>query len=241
MSDVGGGGLTSHWLVNSSRYYLRRRIGDFARTIEDGALVLDAGAGQAPYSDLFAHVNYESADFEKVNKRYAESTYVCDLKEIPVENNRFDHVLFSQVMEHLPEPLTVLSELFRVLKPGGSLFCSCPLFFPEHEQPFDYYRYTQFAHRHLFEKVGFEVTDISWLEGYLGTVAFQMEFAYRNLPLNPLAKSNPLLGWTLSPLMAASKVAAFLGAGVFSRIDRVSIYSDKGMPKNYVIVVRKPL
>ena len=58
------------------------------------------------------------ADFEKVDKEYAQSTYVCDLASIPVEDERFDAVVFNQVLEHLPEPKRVLAELNRVLKKG---------------------------------------------------------------------------------------------------------------------------
>ena len=59
---------------------------------------------------------YESADFQQVDKEYQPVTYVCDLAEIPVEDNRYDAIVFNQVMEHLPEPETVLRELARVLK-----------------------------------------------------------------------------------------------------------------------------
>lgn len=107
-----------------------------------GALVLDAGAGTAPYAELFSHARYESADFEKLEKEYA-STYVCDLGAIPVEDARYDAVVFNQVMEHLPEPARVLAELGRVIKPGGRMIYTGPFFYEEHEGPYDFYRYTR--------------------------------------------------------------------------------------------------
>ena len=79
------------------------------------------GRRNSPYKSLFAHARYESADFEQVNKAYADQTYMCDLSAIPVEDSRFDAVLFNQVMEHLPEPPAVLCELHRALRPGGHL------------------------------------------------------------------------------------------------------------------------
>src|SRR6266404_4247488 len=66
--------------TNSSRYRLWLENKRFADSIPAGALVLDAGAGDAPYKNLLTHVVYESADFEKVDKVCAKSTYVCDLK-----------------------------------------------------------------------------------------------------------------------------------------------------------------
>ena len=78
-------------------------------------------------------------------KTYTEQDYVCDLAAIPVDDARFDHVRLTQVLEHLPEPATVLAELRRVLKPGGTLWLTAPLFYAEHERPYDFFRYTPFG------------------------------------------------------------------------------------------------
>lgn len=118
---------------NSSRVRLLQENQAFAASITGGAVVLDAGAGEAPYRSLFKHTQYESADFEQVDKKYVPSTYVCDLKSIPVEDCRFDAIVFNQVMEHLPEPLLVLQELQRVLKVGGRMIYTGPFFYEEHE------------------------------------------------------------------------------------------------------------
>src|SRR5687768_15401983 len=99
---------------NSSRVRLWEENASFAKMIPSGAMVLDAGAGAAPYKPLLSHALYESADFELFDQPYAKSTYVCDLKEIPVEDGRYDFVLFNQVLEHVPYPAAVLKELYRV-------------------------------------------------------------------------------------------------------------------------------
>jgi SAM-dependent methyltransferase len=114
--------------INSSRVYLQKFAQKAAESVPDGGLVLDAGAGDAPYQPLFKHARYESADFCRVeNAPYAQITYVTDLAELPVEDNRYDLILCSQVLEHLNEPSTVLRELYRVLKPGKELWLSAPL------------------------------------------------------------------------------------------------------------------
>jgi len=82
---------------NSSRIRLLEENEAFAKTIPPKAVVLDAGAGTQPYRHLFEHTQYESADFEQVDKEYVKSTYVCDLKNVPVEDERFDYILFNQV------------------------------------------------------------------------------------------------------------------------------------------------
>jgi SAM-dependent methyltransferase len=42
-----------------------------------------------------------------------------DLHDIPLEDNRFDVVFCNHVMEHVDDPIQCMSELNRVLKPGG--------------------------------------------------------------------------------------------------------------------------
>ncbi len=57
----------------------------------------------------------------------------CDFRHydgshIPWESNTFDTVICFGVMEHLPQPHVNLSEIMRVLKPGGSLLFAFPSF-----------------------------------------------------------------------------------------------------------------
>ena len=87
--------------MNSSRVRLLQVNAVFAQSVHSDALVLDAGSGDQPYRHLFKHALYESADFQQAARTYAEPTYTCDLSTIPVENDRYDAVLFNQVMEHL--------------------------------------------------------------------------------------------------------------------------------------------
>jgi len=226
---------------NSSRYRLWQEIAGFAESIPIGALVLDAGAGEAPYKSLFKHAKYESADFEKVDKTYASSTYVCDLQKIPVENCRYDFIIFNQVMEHLPEPLLVLTELYRVLKPGGKLFYTGPLFYEEHEQPFDYYRYTQFGLRYMLSSTGFAIDRIDWLEGYFGTVGYQLNGMSLYLPNNPRDLGSGFIGYSLTPIMSLLKIAFAVCAIFFHNLETRAKFISRGYPKNYVAIVTKEL
>ena len=58
-------------------------------------------------------------------------------------------------------------------KPGGQIFCSSPLYFPEHQKPYDFFRYTHYGLRLLFENASFRIVRLEWLEGFFGTVCFQ--------------------------------------------------------------------
>lgn len=221
---------------NSSRTWLLRENRDFAGTVPAGARVLDAGAGNQPYRALFSHCVYEAADFEKVDKPYAKSTYVCDLTAIPVADDFFDAVVFNQVLEHLPDPQAALVELRRVLKPGGRLLCTAPLFYEEHEQPYDFFRYTQFGMRSLLEKAGFVIERLHWMEGYHGTVAYQLDSASKYLPWSAGR------GWqavVMLPVSVLCKMLFRVLAPLFYWADESHRHTSSGFPKNYVAVVRK--
>ena len=45
-----------------------------------------------------------------------------DAKRLTFDNHRFDAVISNSIVHHIPEPLQVLTESIRVLKPGGLLF-----------------------------------------------------------------------------------------------------------------------
>ena len=212
-------------LPNPSRIRLRRFAERAAaRGTSKDYRVLDAGAGKAPFRHLFDHVSYETADFSKVaRKEYAPIDHVCDLTRIPVPDAHYDLVLCTQVMEHVPDPEAVLREFHRVLKPGGQAWLSAPLFFAEHETPYDFHRLTQFAWRRLADRSGFRVKEIRWLEGYYGTLAYQAGMAARSLPHR----------WVIW------KIALALLARQMTRAElrrKVMV----GMPKNYsVVLVRR--
>lgn len=224
---------------NSSRHRLWDENAAFARLIPNEAFVLDAGAGKAQYKSLFDHARYESADFEQLDKKYAQNTYVCDLKNIPVEDSRFDFIVFNQVMEHLPDPKSVLSELNRVLKPGGKMFYSGPLFYEEHQQPYDFYRYTQFGLRHLFSTTGFTIERLDWLEGYYATVGYQLNCMARYLPLNARDLGGGIVGYSLVPIVMLLKVLFGVCSILFHKLELRVKYKQRGYPKNYLAVVSK--
>lgn len=227
-------------MKNSSRTWLTRENAAFAKTIPQGSFVLDAGAGEQTYKPQFAHCQYEAADFEMVDKPYAKSTYVCDLVAIPVEDQRFDAIIFNQVMEHLPDPLRVLNELHRVLKPGGRMLATAPFFYQEHEQPYDFFRYTQFAWRSLLGRAGFEVERLDWMEGYLGTLAYQLKTAAEALPRRPSALAPGLAGFLAMPVVIAAKLLFRGLAPMFYALDERQRLTTRGYPKNYIVIARKP-
>lgn len=130
-----------------------------ARTLQLGTRVLDVGAGASPYRELFAAQIYTTTD-HAVTLHGGEVDIVAAAEAIPVDDASFDAVVCTQVLEHVADPLAVLSELHRVLVPGGRLIATVPFAWEEHEQPYDFFRYTRYGISRLLERAGFEQLDV---------------------------------------------------------------------------------
>ena len=76
----------------------------------------------------------------------------------------------------------MLAELYRVLAPGGRLWLTAPLFYAEHQTPYDFYRYTQYGMRHVLEYRRLRGGSLEWMEGYLGTLSYQLRVMSKVLP-----------------------------------------------------------
>lgn len=57
-----------------------------------------------------------------------------DIHEIPFEDNSFDIAMCNHVMEHVESDLKAMSEIYRVLRPGGWAIMQVPFFPPLPEQ-----------------------------------------------------------------------------------------------------------
>ncbi len=129
----------------------------FAHSLPPGAQVLDAGAGEARYKPYFANHRYTGIDLAVGDPRWNYSTLdvLGDLNHLPFRTATFDAALNIVTLEHLRDPQLALLELARVLKPTGVLLLVAPMEWEEHQQPNDYFRYTQFGLRLLLSRAGF--------------------------------------------------------------------------------------
>jgi SAM-dependent methyltransferase len=233
--------LRERYRTNITGLGLHRFAKAAATSAAEGARVLDAGAGDSPYRTYLDHCDYEATDIcERDEREYPHVNYVCDLTSVPVEDARYDMVLCTQVLEHVPDPQAVIHELARVLKPGAALWLSTPFYFPEHEVPYDFFRYTQFGLRQLFTEAGLEVESVEWTGGYYATLAYQLGRAWHGIPLRPREYGGGIVG-ALAALFALVARPTLLAMGVvFARLERRHSYTARGHCVDYCIVGRKP-
>ena len=129
----------------------------FSNSIQDGSTIIDIGAGQCELSMFFENSNYVGLDLGigDENWDFSNISVRGDVQNLPLKDSVAGAALNVWVMEHIPDPPLVMHEMFRVLKPGGKVFLVAPFSLHEHQQPFDFYRYTRFGIKHLFESSGF--------------------------------------------------------------------------------------
>ena len=122
--------------------------------------MLDIGCGQKPYEKLFNSSRYVGLEIDTIeNRKNKNADYFYDGITFPFRDNEFDSVIANEVFEHVFNPAAFLNEIYRVLKPNGMLLMTVPFVWDEHEQPFDYARYSSFGLKHLLEESGFEVIE----------------------------------------------------------------------------------
>jgi SAM-dependent methyltransferase len=185
--------------------------------------MLDLGCGNKPYEKMFAGRISEHVGCDIVQSNERRVDIICPATEIPLENGAFDTVLCTQVIEHVADHRAVLSEAFRLLKPGGVLIVSAPMYWPLHEEPYDFFRFTRHGLRHLLEQIGFanlEIVNNGGKWALCGQVLIQTFVTTR------------FASWFLTRKVIVPSINR-----IFAALDRK--FPNAGNPMNYVVVARK--
>ncbi|MDQ2891376.1 MAG: class I SAM-dependent methyltransferase [Gemmatimonadota bacterium] len=169
-------------IVVSPVYFIRdglhRNIRRMAPAIT-GA-VLDFGCGSKPYESLFTRAStYTGVDIQVSghDHRNSRMDVFYDGHILPFADGTFDSAVSFEVFEHVFNIDELLSEIRRVLKPGGAFLLSVPFAWDEHEAPYDFARYTSFGIRHVLERNGYSVQESVKTTPYVLTLS-QVFIAY---------------------------------------------------------------
>lgn len=130
--------------------------------------VLDVGCGEKPYADLFAGTHYIGIDHGSDG---AAPDAVADAMQLPLADACIDIVFTTQVIEHVRHPERMVAEIARVLRPGGALVLTGPFYWPLHEQPHDYHRFSCHGFDNLLRSQGLQALSITPDCGALTMVA----------------------------------------------------------------------
>lgn len=121
-----------------------------------GSLVLDLGGHKANKRGNF-DINRHPVQVIYSNLTTTKQPDIqSDALANPFPANVFDYVICAELLEHVPQPVSILSEVHRVLKPEGKLIITVPFMFHIHADPYDYGRYTEFFWQENLQKLGFK-------------------------------------------------------------------------------------
>lgn len=197
-------------------------------------VVYDLGCGIRPYEDDILKVadKYIGVDWSST-LHGLQADVVADLnKPLPIDDEAADTVVSFQVMEHLCEPQIMLNEAHRILKPNGTIIATVPWQWWIHEAPYDFFRYTPYGLKYLFEKAGFVDVVVESQSGFftmwiLKMNYFGLRFVRGPKPLRWLVKACLVPFWYIGQLLAP----------VLDKLDRNWAAETSG----YFVTARKPV
>jgi len=109
------------------------------------SITLNLGSGPGTIKGRSDIINIDIYNFNDVD-------VVADATNLPFVENSVDFIINRALLEHVESPERVIQEMYRILKPGGSIFCFVPFIQPYHAAPFDFQRWTVSGVIVLFEQ-----------------------------------------------------------------------------------------
>lgn len=186
--------------------------------------VLDVGCGTMPYRPVVEATGAEHIGLD-LEARADGVRYLCSATEMtPVATNSHDSAICSEVLEHIADPAGALAEMSRVVRPGGRLVLTVPFLGRLHEEPHDYFRYTEHGLRSLLNEAGFRIDDIH-ITGSVGSLLGHQVSSALVVP----AWNVPALRWIVFAANAALVVAPA------RLVDRLLGPVRRKLPLGYVV------
>jgi SAM-dependent methyltransferase len=153
-----------------STFITRRTAAFYQRTLHSlpPGTLLDAGCGDSSLTAVLpAHIHRViRVDWPGSLHDATSVDAFADLdRGVPLRDHSVTNVVLADVLEHVSQPQSVLNDLQRVMQRRGTLVGNVPFCYWLHEEPHDYFRYTEHGLRMMLDRAGFVETSIEVLAG----------------------------------------------------------------------------
>lgn len=186
------------------RYYFNNLVFHYTEDLEGKVLDL-AGGKEASYRKyLPKNIDITYSDIEG-------DTIIDFNQELPFEDNTFDSVFLFNAIYIAQDPVSLLKEIKRVLKPKGILYLSSPFISNVMPEPHDYRRYTEEGLRVIFKESQFEVKSIEKFGDRFTTCAYLLHPFMLFKPLRLIGYSAAILLDKIIPAKTKEKYPTPLG------------------------------
>jgi SAM-dependent methyltransferase len=235
-------------LVTSIRYrgrnYRYRSVFDVLRRHTRGS-VLDVGGGSFVDDVIDAGVAFDSwtvvephaADLPKPRDPRVRAM-VGDGCALDLPDDTFDTVLSIQVLEHVFEPMRMMSELRRVARPGAAIIVMVPQTANIHHAPHHYQNLTRYWLDEAARRLGLEPVEYHALGGAWSTIASRLLLQYPTaFGVDGYAHPGVRRGWRFWALFP---LGAVVSAVTFPLAMLLSVGDLEEEANNHLAVFRKP-
>ncbi len=122
--------------------------------------------------EFFVNSTIETLDIDS----QSQATYIADITNTNselIEDERFDLVVFTEVLEHTLNPFLAINEIHRILKKGGVLIMTTPFNFRIHNPLPDCWRISEYGLKELLKKFSIVEIEENGTERFLFPVQYK--------------------------------------------------------------------
>jgi SAM-dependent methyltransferase len=192
--------------------------------------LIDLGCGKVPLYDAYKNFIEDNTcvDWSDTLNKNPFVDIEQDLNQpLCLPDQSYDSIILSDVLEHIRKPDLLMNEMFRILKHKGKILLNVPFFYWIHAQPYDFFRYTEFALQSMAEDAGFNIIK---LEAYGGAPEILADIHAK------LIIRLPLIGKSFAKLIQKS-TWLFIKTKIGRRLSK---RSAKYFPLGYIMILEKP-
>ena len=212
--------------ITFRRFYLDRLLNKqkyYGKVLDIGGLKANKrGDFRPPLNEV------DSWQYANINSN-SNPDFLCDATEIPVDENTYDIVLLTELLEHVKNPKAVLMESHRVLVPNGRIIITMPFLIAIHGDPDDYQRWTPSKFKIVLEEIGFEPPIIINMGGFFAVLYDLLRITLGAGSKNPNSIKIKLTNRLIMPALK----------NIFFLLDKKFHYKKKLITTGYFIESRK--